>query len=147
MKPHPQFIQMITQLFNQQQKAITLNDQSKHNAQSVTFYSISYGKFVNDRLVNKTQAFSEQNLIEIERSASKLIIGNEHSQTIYTGLTPIQYATFNGNGYLHWQAKDDRGTNYLIAKIMAQDGTLQIEIVDTGSGTQVIHNVCELPQR
>jgi len=137
---------MISVLFQQRQKTITHDDLIKHNSRAVTFYSISKGKFVNDRLTDKTQPFSEQILIEIERGANRMIIGTDLSTDIYTRISPIEIDQYNGKGYLFWWATNERNAKYLVAKLLADDGTLQIKLVTEDNITHVVHNICELPQ-
>jgi len=145
MKPNQQFINMITKLFQQRKTTLTREDFTMHNSRAVTFYSISQGKFVNNQLFNKTNAFSEQVMIEIERGFSQVIIGTDTSQTVYRRLSSAEFDTYAGRGYIHWQATDSRGTTYLMARIMADDATPQLKIVNTSDGATVVHNICQLP--
>ena len=127
------------------QRAITRDDLTKHNSRDVSFYSLSYGVFENERLKSKTELFSEQKLIEIERNASRMVIGDNVSQKVYRLVSPLEFAMHMGNGFLHWRAIDEYNVQHLIAKLISPDGTPQIKIVNENNGNCVIHNVCELP--
>ncbi|SFS62114.1 hypothetical protein SAMN04487890_102461 [Mucilaginibacter polytrichastri] len=136
---------MIVKLFEQRKKTITPEDLTKHNSRSISFYSLSKGNFVNDCLVNKTELFSDQIMIEIQQGCRITIIGTPSAQTVYTGINAMKYDTFNNQGYLYWQATDQGGVTYLIAILMVS-GAPQIKLTNLINESQIVHNVCELPR-
>jgi hypothetical protein len=146
MRPSQQFINMISALFQKRQIAITIDDMVKHNKSAFTFYSISEGHFVNERLIRKTEAFSDQIMIEIDRGANKTIVGTPSSNAIYTRTTSIQFGHTNGKGFIYWQANDQRNNQFYIVKLLADDGTMQIKIMTADQKSMTIHNVCQLPE-
>jgi hypothetical protein len=145
MKPSQQFINMISALFQKRQKAITIDDMVKHNQSAFTFYSISEGRFSGERLIKKTEAFSDQIMIEIERGANKTIVGTPVLNDIYTRTTAIKFDHTGGKGFIYWQANDSRNNQFYIVKLLADDGTMQIKIMTADQKSMTIHNVCQLP--
>lgn len=145
MKPNQQFINMISALFQNKQKSITQADVAKHNNHNVTFYSISHARFANMQMIIKTEAFSDQILIEIERNATRTIIGTDQQQKIYRKLSDLQLSYHNGQGLLHWTVANENDEVFTIVKLLAVDGTLQLKLISADTTTQIIHNLCELP--
>ena len=145
MKPTQQFIQMIAGLLPNQQKEITRNDVIRHNTRDITYYSVCTGTFVNNVLKSQTAVFSEQILVEIKKGADKVIIGTDLSETIYTKTSPIQFENPGKQAFLCWNVVDKNGKAFIIAKMIAEDGTTQIKIVSPNGLDQIVHNVCELP--
>lgn len=133
-------------LFQNRQKAITNADIVKHNNNDVSFYSISQAIFNNMRLVSSTPHFSDQVMIEIERNANNMIIGTDREQKVYRKVSEMQLAHHDGNGLLHWIVTDDRNNKFTAVKLIAPDGMVQIKLISADNTTQIIHNVCELPQ-
>ncbi|MDF2435354.1 MAG: hypothetical protein JWP44_4985, partial [Mucilaginibacter sp.] len=147
MKPNQQFINMVSALFQNKQKSITQADITKHNNHNVTFYSISHARFVNMQMINKTEAFSDQLLIEIERNATRIIIGTDREEKIYRKLSDLQLSYHNGQGLLHWTVANENDEVFTVVKLLATDGTPQIKVISADTTIQIIHNVCELPNR
>jgi hypothetical protein len=145
MKPSPQFINMISVLYQQRQKAITNNDLIKHSNQSLTFYSISEAKFVNLRIISQTDHFSDQVMIEIEQNATRMIIGTDREEKIYRKLSNMELTNADGHNLIHWRVSDSDHNMFTAVKLISPDGAVQIKLISFDNTTQIIHNVCELP--
>lgn len=147
MKPTQQFIQMIAGFLPNQPKIITRNDIIKHNTRDITYYSVCQGNFINNVLKSQTAVFSDQILIDIQKGANKVIIGTDLSETVYTRTSPIEFDNADGKGFLCWNAVDKIGKSYIIAKMLAEDRSIQIKIISPSGFDYSVHNVCELPAR
>lgn len=138
---------MIASLLPLQPKEITRNDIIKHNARDVTYYSVCQGTFINNVLKSQTAVFSDQILVDIQKGANKVVIGTEHLETVYTRTSPIQFENPGKQAFLCWNAIDKNGKDYIIAKMLAEDGSMQIKVLSPKSMDQIVHNVVELPAR
>jgi len=145
MKPTRQFINMISVLFQDRQKSISNDDLVKHRNQSISYYSISQAKFVNMQIVSQTEPFSDQIIIEIEQNANRLIIGTDQKQNVYRKLSNMELSYANGQPLVHWRVSAADDSTFTAIKLIAPDGMVQLKLISFDNTTQIIHNVCELP--
>jgi hypothetical protein len=145
MKPSQQFINMISLLFQNRQKAISNDDLIKHSNQNISFYSISQAKFVNMKIVSQTEPFSDQVIIEIEQNANRLIIGTDQGERVYRKLSNMELAYANGQPLIHWRVSNADHSMFTVVKLLAPDSMLQLKLISFDNTIQIIHNVCELP--
>ncbi|PTQ96832.1 hypothetical protein C8P68_104323 [Mucilaginibacter yixingensis] len=137
---------MIAVLYNQRQRSVTQDDITKHNNSEVHFYSISQMTTANNTLVSSTTPFSNSVLIAIDRGANWTTIGDERQEIKYRRTSPMSYEVVNGKGLIYWTAtRNDQTLNFVIVKLISEDGCVQIKIIPENSPNQTIHNVCELP--
>jgi hypothetical protein len=126
-------------------KPIDTVEMFRHMDQSVTYYSISQAKFVNMKLVSETSPFSDSILIEIERLGYRLFIGREDVKEEYLLLSNMECNIHNGQRLIHWTVADKHYNRFTVVKLLAPDGIVQIKLISSDNQTQIIHNVCELP--
>lgn len=145
MKPTQQFINMIGNLYQSRQKAVTNSDYNKHNNGSVSFYIISEMTVQDFKVVKQTEPFSDQKLIEIGKNVVDMVIGNDQSQTEYKRTDSMKFELHEGNGLLHWKVQNTRGEKFTVVKLLAPDGCVQLKLITADNKTQYVYNVCELP--
>ncbi len=145
MKPTPQFVNMISSLYQSRQKTITNSDYLKHHSNVVTFYIMSEILLQGGKIVKQTELFSDQKLIEVGKNVESMIIGNDQNQVEYKKTNIMNFDMHEGKGLLHWKVQNSRGENFTVVKLMTPDDCVQIKLISADQTTQWLYNVCELP--
>ena len=147
MKPSQQFQNMIAMLYQSRQKTISNLDLIKHRDNEVAFYSISKMVVNGLSVKSQTEAFSDQTFIEIDKGANNLNVIKENKVLKYRRISPMEFTIHEGKGLLYWKVQHMILQDFIVVKLMSEDGCVQIKLISEDQQTQTIYNVCELPSQ
>ena len=65
----------------------------------------------------------------------------------YRRISPMEFTIHEGKGLLYWKVQHMILQDFIVVKLMSEDGCVQIKLISEDQQTQTIYNVCELPSQ